>query len=574
MWVLEVMSVALQSRTDVFGNNFNDFPTNTTAKAGDVVRFTCQIDSVPKAVITWERNREPLPQNSRTLALDSGDLYLLDTHLTDEGTYRCTATNVINKKQRVSPEISLKVIARSQEDSPQVLQFLNPHFPTVQLHQGKTLVLPCAVVGSLSPEITWTFKPLNSTESIVLNHTTSALSLLTIQNVTLENTGNYTCSVSAPDRDPILQVVEVDVWVPPYFKANGTPISESHPAAKTVRFKCDAQGIPKPEITWFKDGERLEINGRFKQRASELVLLNAVTTDSGLYQCVVHSKAGEIWAAGRLQVNASRLMPDPPHSLSCITLSSSQIQLTWEPPQRLTGDKIVAYSIHIAPTGGDERQEVKVNRTFTVDKLAAYTNYTFYVRAYNGKSASDPSTRIVCQTGEGVPQAAPTFEVEITSSSSARVSWIALPSEKARGPISEYKIQWRRLGHPSSNLEEVGGDVMEYTITGLQPGQTYEVRVLAATKKGWPDLTDDQLLWKTINMPTFGPQNVPEAPIVNLTAINSTCIEVTWCLPADNEYPATEYKLFYRKQTSQQIGPVLLPANVTRYVLEGLDVIH
>lgn len=51
--------------------------------------------------------------------------------------------------------------------------------------------------------------------------------------------------------------------------------------------------------------------------------------------------------------------------------------------------------------GGEERQEVSVNCSFLVQKLAAFTNYTFYVRAYSSKSASDQSKRTNCQTGEG-----------------------------------------------------------------------------------------------------------------------------------------------------------------------------
>jgi hypothetical protein len=51
--------------------------------------------------------------------------------------------------------------------------------------------------------------------------------------------------------------------------------------------------------------------------------------------------------------------------------------------------------------GGEERQEVSINCSFLVHKLSAFTNYTFYVRAYSSKSASDQSKRTKCQTGEG-----------------------------------------------------------------------------------------------------------------------------------------------------------------------------
>jgi hypothetical protein len=91
--------------------------------------------------------------------------------------------------------------------------------------------------------------------------------------------------------------------------------------------------------------------GRIKQRASELVLANTVTDDSGLYQCMARNRAGESWAAGRLMVNMSRFQPDPPQGLTCHTLSDSLVRLEWKEPAR-TANNITAYTIHYLPTGG------------------------------------------------------------------------------------------------------------------------------------------------------------------------------------------------------------------------------
>ena len=62
-------------------------------------------------------------------------------------------------------------------------------------------------------------------------------------------------------------------------------------------------------------------------------------------------------------------------------------------------------------------------------------------------------------------------------------------------------------------------------VTGLHPGKRYQVRVLAATSKGWP-IQADEFEWKVLEMPD-GPVNVPEAPTVHLTVVNSTSIEVS-----------------------------------------------
>jgi hypothetical protein len=46
-------------------HDFSEIPNNTTTEEDGIVRFMCQIDSVPKAMISWERNGKPLPHNGR-----------------------------------------------------------------------------------------------------------------------------------------------------------------------------------------------------------------------------------------------------------------------------------------------------------------------------------------------------------------------------------------------------------------------------------------------------------------------------------------------------------------------------
>ena len=46
-------------------HDFSEIPDNTTTEEDNIVRFMCQIESVPKAMISWERNGKPLPHNSR-----------------------------------------------------------------------------------------------------------------------------------------------------------------------------------------------------------------------------------------------------------------------------------------------------------------------------------------------------------------------------------------------------------------------------------------------------------------------------------------------------------------------------
>jgi hypothetical protein len=62
-------------------------------------------------------------------------------------------------------------------------------------------------------------------------------------------------------------------------------------------------------------------------------------------------------------------------------------------------------------------------------------------------------------------------------------------------------------------------------IAGLHPGKKYQVRVLAATSKGWP-IQADEFEWQDLEMPSYGSHRVPQAPTVHFTVVNSSSIEV------------------------------------------------
>jgi hypothetical protein len=63
IWLLFVAALA---------HDFSEILNNTTTEEDGIVRFMCQIESVPKAMISWERNGKPLPHNGRY-----GNVYII-----------------------------------------------------------------------------------------------------------------------------------------------------------------------------------------------------------------------------------------------------------------------------------------------------------------------------------------------------------------------------------------------------------------------------------------------------------------------------------------------------------------
>ena len=53
--------------------------------------------------------------------------------------------------------------------------------------------------------------------------------------------------------------MNLDVVVPPTVLER--PESVTYPTARTARFHCEVLGVPAPNITWYKNGNRVEFNG-------------------------------------------------------------------------------------------------------------------------------------------------------------------------------------------------------------------------------------------------------------------------------------------------------------------------
>jgi hypothetical protein len=107
---------------------------------------------------------------------------------------------------------------------------------------------------------------------------------------------------------------------------------------------------------------------------------------------------------------------------------------------------------------------VAVDTTFQIQRLKAFTNYTFYVRGYTSNVASEPSDSIRCTTAESRPVAVPTITMlQAISPTSVKVGWDKLPQELARGNILSHKVQYKLI---NSNNAWVLANVFNYTIIG------------------------------------------------------------------------------------------------------------
>ncbi|XP_054720766.1 protogenin B-like [Uloborus diversus] len=546
--------------------SFTVEPQPLTVYEGGQARFSCQISAVPAATISWYRDDIELPQNdSRYTLLPSGTLQITEVLMSDAGKFKCRCTNA--GKQRNSSEAALNVL-------PRVEHFQSPVFLSaggeVTAIAGNPAVLECFADGYPKVEYNWKREDGKEMPERFLGNQN-----LFFPEVQPDDSGSYICVAKSINKDAnqittATQKFSLNVYVPPKFTK--VPVSQIIPTSQTVRFDCEVDGNPAPSIYWMKDGEQLYINGRIKLKlGNTLVVSQTVTTDSGVYQCVASNAAGVHTLAARLLVNASSEQPHSPSGLKAYTKSSSAILLTWDPVSSPAVSPIQAYTVHYVPTrGGMEQDIVAVNTSLVIERLKPFTNYSFYVRAYNNKSASEPSQPIVQMTGEDVPVEAPKISLSSLSPTVLHIQWNKLSIEKSRGIITGHRIFYRKHKQASSNVETISSGT-EYTITGLQPKQKYDVRVLSGTKAGYPVLSDEAWPWITFEMPDVSTSKVPSPPTLHLTVMNATTLEVEWQMPAENSYPVEGFYLSYRQQNQPLKHRIKLSDSATKYYLHDLS---
>ncbi|XP_001603842.3 protogenin isoform X1 [Nasonia vitripennis] len=563
-------------------HTFRESPEDSTVREGEVARLSCLIDSVPfPPNITWLHDGELVPTDhnkTKYAFIPPGVLYIRATKLSDAGSYRCVAANDFINATKKSKEAKLTVISRheSKESSSSVSLFPQTSYSHTPLI-GSHLKLACAASGYPPPKTSWTFvaqyADTETAKHRALLNSSSGLAVLELKNITTTDAGTYVCSVNNITSNATeIQNLTVEVYVPPTFVKK--PTNQACPNGRTARFECQARGFPTPRIYWLKNAADITINGRrtvYEKEFNkvELAISATVPSDSGIYQCVAVNAAGEVSAAGRLQVNTSRNSPAAPTSLKCEARSPVKIFISWEPPKFLPFTNI-AYTVHYRPVeGGKEEVSPEPGNTTSVEVtklLEPFTNYTFYVRLWNNHGPSDQSDTITCSTNEGVPKAAPKISVDAINSTKLNVTWKPLTKKEAQGIVTEYKLEWRLFQHPSVRVRTLPATVEQYVLTDMIPGEPYDIRVLARTKQGWPNVNNSQFGWITVTMPQSNDLTQTQVFI-----LNSTAIQVKWNVKAYSILHFNSWKLYCKNEDGVTIVSVNLTKNATEYLLTNLE---
>jgi hemicentin len=222
----------------------------------------------PPPNIPWLNDGQEIVGNGYQI-FSNGTLRMDSLSKNDSGLYKCIATNIVGKDN---------ITTR--------LDVLYPPFITNKFYDQssiidiyKSVTFQCIADGNPSPQLEWWFQGHR------LNNSVQGISItsdsLTIDGVQSRNAGQYTCVainlVGEHSRTLGLNIIERE-----------SDLIEVKINSDTY-LPCVVHGEPSPQLTWWKDGVKLNLSEpRFdKFESGTLHIKGVLREDGGGYQCVV-----------------------------------------------------------------------------------------------------------------------------------------------------------------------------------------------------------------------------------------------------------------------------------------------
>uniref|UniRef100_A0A0N5BC31 Roundabout homolog 2 n=1 Tax=Strongyloides papillosus TaxID=174720 RepID=A0A0N5BC31_STREA len=289
-------------------DDFKTRPRNVNVVIGSRAIMECSPPKgFPEPEIYWKKeNKEIKPQeDSRITVHPHGNLIIENVQKSDAGNYQCVALNAAGTRE--SNQAKLSVHAKPSFIVP-------PRDRTAEI--GSSVFFDCQASGDPMPSIT--FKKSGEAMPVGRAYIHPNNKGLTIQNVQLNDTGEYIC-IAENSAGRIETTAILKVHSQPKFVKK--PQNVEIKAGETAYFECKTTGMPKPDIFWSKESQqdvtifqgKTSSDGRLKvTNDGDLLITDIRLDDEGNYICAAINSAGSSKAEALLKVISKALSGNPP----------------------------------------------------------------------------------------------------------------------------------------------------------------------------------------------------------------------------------------------------------------------
>ncbi|XP_011345914.1 Down syndrome cell adhesion molecule-like protein Dscam2 isoform X3 [Ooceraea biroi] len=255
------------------------------------------------------------------------------------------------------------------------------------------------------------------------------------------------------------------------------------PWKQDVTLPCQSVGKPEPSVIWKQWGQIVKPFARVSIHPDwSLQIVDLHREDSGNYTCFVENRHGSDQITHRLTVQVPPAAP----LLHATSTSSNSINVQWKNGDD-GGSPIRGYILHYKRESG-EWEEFKVSHkvsSFVLSRLWCGNDYQMYLTAYNRIGMGKPSEIVKATTKGSKPDDSPSTGDKFVT---VNVSWITLHLSMWNDggcPITFFELEYRRSGESIWTLVSNNIEVQKtYTLSELQPGTTYDIRIRAHNNAG------------------------------------------------------------------------------------------
>ncbi|CAG9531888.1 unnamed protein product [Cercopithifilaria johnstoni] len=304
----------------------------------------CQATGNPEPSLSWSKDGQPLITSANDVRISLKGTRLDIPHLKQShaGEYACIAMNEVGTSSATA-HIDVLVPPVINRDNIE----MSPRLPTAQ-----TLTLICDATGKPLPQIFWYVNDTlirETTSNVIIGENNRYLQ---VNDVTLNDHGEYKCVASnIAGKDELLYTVTI-VQAPKILNGGNYQVIEGEEAG----IVCNVTGEPSPVVTWQRNGINIESGTRYIIEDKTLRIMDARSSDSGLYICLATNEAGTTQQAFTLEAfvvpriiatspKESLIPAGKPFSLKCGVRGSPPPDIIWSLNGEMLDKGKIGYSI-------------------------------------------------------------------------------------------------------------------------------------------------------------------------------------------------------------------------------------